>query len=191
MIFILDSNSMLSLVRYYIKIDKNEFLLDFFKSKFKSGELLIIDKVYNECSYLAKGLVLKDLHFLKNKDFLKTYKVPYKTNSIIAPAPKKFLRQIDNSFINTVVIKQKKISDIEYEIQKNRFLESADIKQITLALNFKKEGQDVSIVTEETEYSNDNKIFKKIPAMCKELEITTITLPELLIEFNLQMNFSL
>lgn len=191
MIFILDSNSMLSLVRYYIKIDKNEFLLDFFKSKFESGELLIIDKVYNECSYLAKGLVLKDLHFLKNKDFLKTYKVPYKTNSIIAPAPKKFLRQIDNSFINTVVIKQKKISDIEYEIQKNRFLESADIKQITLALNFKKEGQDVSIVTEETEYSNDNKIFKKIPAMCKELEITTITLPELLIEFNLQMNFSL
>lgn len=40
------------------------------------------------------------------------------------------------------------------------------------------------LVTEETESSNDNKLFKKIPAICKELEIETITLPELIAKYD-------
>ncbi len=40
------------------------------------------------------------------------------------------------------------------------------------------------LVTEETESSNDNKLFKKIPAICKELEIETMTLPELIAKYD-------
>ncbi|ADZ12870.1 hypothetical protein RIA_1806 [Riemerella anatipestifer RA-GD] len=39
---------------------------------------------------------------------------------------------------------------------------------------------DVYLVTEETAESNDNKLFKKIPAMCNELNIQCIALPKLL-----------
>lgn len=38
----------------------------------------------------------------------------------------------------------------------------------------------VIIVTEESEFTNDAKEFKKIPAICKILNIETFTLPELL-----------
>ena len=53
---------------------------------------------------------------------------------------------------------------------------------IIYALNEKKNypDLDVIIVTEETDGGNDNKEFKKIPAICKILEIQVKTLPELL-----------
>ena len=40
------------------------------------------------------------------------------------------------------------------------------------------------IVTEETEGSNDFKDFKKIPSLCKILNIETITLPKLLYDLD-------
>lgn len=57
------------------------------------------------------------------------------------------------------------------------------MKQVILSLNLKNQGEQVIIVTEETESSNDNKLFKKIPAICKELEIDTMTLPELIANY--------
>lgn len=58
------------------------------------------------------------------------------------------------------------------------------MKQIILCLNLIKDGERVVLVTEETESSNDNKLFKKIPAICKELEIETMTLPELIAKYD-------
>lgn len=61
-------------------------------------------------------------------------------------------------------------------------MNSADVKLILYCLNLKKENpfDDIYLVTEETEGSNDNKAFKKIPAICKILELETINLPQLL-----------
>jgi hypothetical protein len=58
------------------------------------------------------------------------------------------------------------------------------MKQIILCLNLIKEGEKVVLVTEETESSNDKKLFKKIPAICKELGIETMTLPELIASYD-------
>jgi hypothetical protein len=58
------------------------------------------------------------------------------------------------------------------------------MKQVILVLNFKNKGEQVILVTEETEGSNDNKLFKKIPAICKELDIETMTLPELIVKYD-------
>ncbi len=60
---------------------------------------------------------------------------------------------------------------------------NSDMKQVILSLNLKAKGEQVILVTEETESSNDNKLFKKIPAICKELNVETMTLPELLAKF--------
>ncbi len=44
---------------------------------------------------------------------------------------------------------------------------------------------DITIVSEETEVSNDNKSFKKLPTICKRiLNLEIITLPELLDKFD-------
>lgn len=177
---VIDTNSLLSLVRYYLPFDKRSVLFDFIKEKINQGEIIIIDKVLEECSYNSKGLVIKTLTYLEDKAFVKSAKVPYKTESLLAPSPAKFLRQVEKQFVNTIVRNNRKLTDTEFENQKNNFLNDADIKQIILCLNLIKEGEEVILVTEESEVSNDNKLFKKIPAICKELGINTLTLPELL-----------
>ena len=181
---IIDTNSLLSLVRYYLPFDKKRVLFKFFKSKIEKGEIIIIDKVFQECTYNSKGIVLTILDYLNDKTFLKSVKVPYKTDSLLAPSPAKFLRQVENQFVNSVVRGQRKLTETEFENQKNTFLNGADMRQIILCLNLIKDGEKVVLVTEETESSNDNKLFKKIPAICKELEIETMTLPELIAKYD-------
>jgi len=181
---VIDTNSLLSLVRYYLPFDKRGVLFQFIKSKIEHGDIIIIDKVLEECTYNSKGLVLQKLPYLTDKTFLKTAKVPFKTDSLLAPSPAKFIRQLENQFVNSIVRRQKKLTDTEFENQKNSFLNDADIKQIILCLNIIKDGEQVVLVTEETESSNDNKLFKKIPAICKALEIETMTLPELIASYD-------
>ena len=175
---IIDSNSLLSLVRYYLPFDKNSVLFNFIKTKIEEGEFIIIDKVHTQCHYLAKGIVLEKLAYLTDKAFLKATKLPHKTDSLLSPSPAKFLRQVDNQFVNRVL--KNKLDDSEYDAQKAHYLEDADMKQIILCLNLKNKNEDAILVTEETEANNDNKLFKKIPAICKELNIETMTFPELL-----------
>jgi hypothetical protein len=181
---VIDTNSLLSLVRYYLPFDKKGVLFQFFKKKIEIGEIIIVDRVLQQCAYNSKGIVLTALNYLNDKAFLKRAKVPYRTDSLLAPSPAKFLRQVENQFVNNVVRNQRKLTDTEFENQKNAFLDDADMKQIILCLNLQKDGEKVVLVTEETESSNDNKLFKKIPAICKELSIETLTLPELLAKYD-------
>lgn len=177
---VLDTSSLVSLARYYILFDKNEVLSTYIKTKLQAGDLIIIDKVFEECNYVSGGIVFKSLPFLKEKDFLKSAKLPYKTTDLLAPSPAKFLRQVENQFTRNEVRKRLEITEVQYENQKNSFLNGADAKQIVLCLHLQSTTDSLYLVTEETEYSNDNKLFMKIPAICKELNISTLTLPELL-----------
>ncbi len=177
---VIDTNSLISLVRYYLGFDKNDVLVNFIKEKLTSGEIIIIDEVFKECKQVSGGIVLHNLKFLDDKEFLKSAQLPYKTDKLIAPSPEKFLRQVESNFVNTVVKNSKNITDVEFERMKEEFLESADMKQIILCLTLIKGGEDAFLITEETEGSNDNKLFKKIPAICKILNINTLKLPELL-----------
>ena len=176
---IIDTNSLLSLVRYYLPFDKDKILYNFIKSKILSGEILIIDKVHQQCTFISKGLILKELDFLDDKEFKKASKLPYNTELVIAPNTKKFFHLLNSVFVNSIVKKAKKITEVEFETLKTSHLKDADMKLILLALNLNSE-EDVYIVTEETSDSNDNKLFVKIPAMCRELEIKCITLPALI-----------
>jgi len=187
---VIDTNSLLSLVRYYLPFDRKEVLFNFFKNKIEMSEIIIIDKVLLECAYTSRGIVLSTLNYLTDKVFLKSAKIPYKTDSLLAPSPVKFLRQVENQFVNSTVRRMSNLTEIEFENQKNSFIEGTDMKQIILCLNLIKNGENVFLVTEETESSNDNKLFKKIPSICKELGIQTITLPELISKYkNIEIDF--
>lgn len=179
---VIDTNSLLSLVRYYLPFDKKGVLFQFIKSKIENGDVIIIDKVLEECTYNSKGLVIEKLNYLADKAFLKTAKVPYKSDSLLVPNTKQFFHQLNSVFVNTPI--RRKLTDVEFENQKNSYIDSADMKQVIFALNLKNKGEHVFLVTEETESSNDNKLFKKIPAICKELKIETMTLPELIAKYD-------
>lgn len=70
-------------------------------------------------------------------------------------------------------------------------MNDADIKQIILCLHYLDQGEEVILVTEETAGSNDNKLFKKIPAMCEILKIPTMNLPALMKDYDeLRFSFS-
>lgn len=125
---VIDTNSLLSLVRYYLPFDKKEVLFQFIKSKIENGDIIIIDKVLEECTYNSKGLVIEKLQYLAEKAFLKTAKVPYKTGSLLVPNTKQFFHQLNSVFVNTPI--RRKLTDVEFENQKNSFIESADMKQV-------------------------------------------------------------
>jgi len=79
---------------------------------------------------------------------------------------------------------------VEYQNRKEVFLNSADSKIILKAQKLIKEEkiEDTIVVSEETSTENDNKVFKKIPAICSILKIECVTLPELIEKFNSEMN---
>ena len=177
---VIDTSSLLSLVRYYLPFDKQAILFDEFKSKISSGEILVIDKIIEECEYTSKGIVLSTLAYLTDKSFNKKHKLPLNTEFILPPAPAKFYRQVDNQFVNGVL--KNKITENEYDSVKNDFMNSADMKLILTSLSLKRDfpTEEIFLVTEETEVSNDNKVFKKIPAICSQLGIDTINIQQLI-----------
>ncbi len=125
---VIDTNSLLALVRYYIPFDKQGVLFGFFKQKIQKSEIIIIDGVLEECEYISKGIVITTLNYLKDGTF-----VPVNTNSIYAPAPTRFLNMLENQFVNKAIKQLRKITDDEFDNQKDEFLKNADMRQIIFA----------------------------------------------------------
>jgi len=51
---VIDTSSLLSLVRYYLPFDKNGVLFGLIKSKFASGEIIMLDAVYEESKFIGQ-----------------------------------------------------------------------------------------------------------------------------------------
>jgi len=125
---IIDTSSLISLVRYYLPFDKNSILFDFIKNKIESGEILILDAVLKECRYTSKGIVVDKFPYINQK------KYQTKTDNILPT--RRFFNLLENNFINTSA--RAKLSDVEFENRKNKFLNSADAKLILYSM-FSKE----------------------------------------------------
>ncbi|MCF6270235.1 MAG: DUF4411 family protein [Melioribacteraceae bacterium] len=180
---VIDTSSLLSLVRYYLPFDTNDRLFKFIQNQIENGGLIIIDEVLNECKFTSKGLVLDKLTYLTDKEFRKVHKIPTKTKDLLPPSTRKFYNLVDNNFRTPL---SRRLNDAEFEQRKKEFLSSADARMIIYALNERHSNSDLEIilVTEETETANDNKAFKKIPSICNILKIEVITLPDLLEKYN-------
>ena len=182
MIVVIDTSSLLSLVRNYLPLDKSGFLFEEIKNKISTGELILLDAVYEESRYQSKGIILKNLDYLGDKDFLREYKIIVKTDELLPLAPGKFMNMLSNQF--AVQGQLKRLNDAEFEVKKKQFMESADAKLILYCQHLIRDNPDeeIYLVTEETAAANDLKLFKKIPAICEILDIPVITLPELLLK---------
>ena len=169
--YLFDACSLISLVRYYLPFDSDNKLKDFICKGFEYKEFLMLKEVKDECDKVAGGLIFKELPQLKN---IKSTNF----NEIITD---KIHKLIDNNFIvfKTQIDKLGEFKNIEYEAQRQKFIESADFKLIHCAMTNKDK---YIIVTEETPTNNDNKLFKKIPTICKMQNIKCISLVELLKE---------
>jgi len=176
---VIDTSSLLSLVRYYLPFDKKRKLFNYIKTQIQNGDLIIINAVLRECEYMSKQIVIKTIDYLVDKDFKKKYKLPIKTKDLLPPAPKRFYNLVDDNFRSSL---SRSLNQAEFEHEKKEFLSSADARMILFVLNEKHNNSDtdIVIVTEETEATNDRKAFKKIPAICRILNLNVLTLPELL-----------
>jgi len=177
---IVDTSSWLALVRYYIPFDPNSNVYQFFKKGIEDGSIILIDEVHKECSFVAKKIVPNTLSFFNDKkNITKTVE--------LFPSPK-FFNLVDNQF--SIQLVKRRLTDVEYENQKEAFIKSADSKIILLGLKFIKEDkiEETIIVSEESSSANDHKLFKKIPAICSILKIKSLTLPELIEIFNNEIN---
>jgi hypothetical protein len=178
---VIDTSSLLALVRYYLPFAKDDSLKKFIKEKTDTGEIIILDKVVEESKYLAQGIVLKTLDFLNQKA------IQTKSNELL-PYPK-FFNMLENQFC--VQIQRKKINDVEFESKKKEYLESADAKLLLFCLKDKDalKFDNPILVTEETISENDGKVFKKLPAICSILEIDNCNVTVLLKD-HFKMNLS-
>ena len=167
MIAIIDTSSLLAFVRYYLPFDRNGNFKALMHSKIVSGEILILDKIVDESKYQSQGIILKELEFL-------TEKKNHVTTSEFLPS-KTFFNLVEHQFCNKDIKKLKNITDSEFELEKNRFLNGADANLLLCAISLK--SKNPVIVTEETVNANDGKLFKKIPDNCKSVDITCCTLP--------------
>ena len=150
----------------------------FFEKKLNCGNLVIVDAVQTECKYIAKGVVIDSF------DFMKSSKKHIKTNELIPTS--KFYNLLENQIC--IQVQKRKLSEVQFENEKDNFLKSADGRIILQAIELKKGLlNDVFVVTEETATNNDLKIFKKIPAICDLVNIKCITLPKLIMKFDREL----
>ncbi len=110
---LIDTSSLLALVKYYRPFDKEDLLKEFFKNKIDNGSILLIDKVFEESRYLSKEQIIKDLEFLQDK------KRHFKTDELLPT--KKFFNILDNQLCQVQL--KNRLSSIEYEQKRNEYLD--------------------------------------------------------------------
>lgn len=172
---VIDTSSLMALVRYYIPFDRDDSLKNFFKNKIESKEIIIIDKVAIESKRIDKGIITKTLGFIDEK------KNQVKTDILLPEAS--FLRDLENRLCYGA--RKNTLDEFEFENRKQVFLEEADAKLLLFCLS-NKGGLNLDkfmLVTEETRTDNDGKLFKKLPELCELLNIEHCNLPSLLIEY--------
>lgn len=172
---LVDTSSLVSLARYYHPFDSTEALSDFLNSEIASGNIIVLDKIIEEVQYVSGGMAVEAFSCLKDK------KRVVSTKDII---PKqKFFNMLDNSFVDNSIKRLKFRDDEEgYNNARDSFLKSADCALVVYAMNNSSELAPIQILTEESATQNDGKLFKKIPFICKELGIRTLTSVEFLKE---------
>lgn len=181
---VIDTSSLLSLVRYYLPFDRHDILFNLIKTKIERGNVIILDAVLQECKFVSQRLVVNKLAYLIDKEFQKAFQIPVKTDELLPLAPKKFLGMLQNQFIANS-FQFRKLNEAEFEVKKKEFMDSADAKMIMYCQHLIKDfpNDEVCIVTEETNAGNDLKLFKKIPTICQILGVPVVTLPDLLNKF--------
>ena len=165
--FLIDASSLRALVRYFFLFDRADVLKEFIRRCFEQDTIILHEQVWREVKYL-RGRA-QPLGFITEGKAVGTE---------INPA--RLAKRGQGPWMNAA--KHKKMSQEEREIAYQNFTKEADYHLIAFCLQNRRTnpGQEFIIVTEETSHPNDNKDFKKIPAICKIEGIRCINLVEML-----------
>ena len=101
---VIDTSSLIALVRYYLPFDKDDTLKNFFQKKVETKEIIVIDKVHEESKYVAQKIVVNQL------DFINTKGNTVNTTDLL-PFPK-FYNILDNQLCNKLIKKIEKVKII-------------------------------------------------------------------------------
>ena len=166
---IIDTSSLLSFVRYYLPFDSKGVLRGFLVDQVRQGAIVILDAVWEECQYVAKGIVAQELPELQ--EFVKD------TSSLFPSSQRKLSNLLDGNFCNG--IEKKMLTEEEFASYKQEFMKSADYKIIVTCMQHPTMfDADRCVITEETAIGNDGKVFKKLPAIMKILDIPVFTVSQ-------------
>ena len=156
-------------MRYFFLFDRADVLAKFIRRCFEQNTIILHGQVWREIKYL-RG-------FVKPGDFIPD---GIAVSAQIQPERLAKRKRVQEHWMNPA--KRKKMSQEELNRVYVKFQEEADYHLIVFCLYKRKAepGQEFVIVTEETSHQNDDKPFKKIPAICKVEGIRCINLVEML-----------
>lgn len=166
---IIDSNSIINFFRYYYFDKKNDNIINtklynFILTKITKHEILVIDKVFSE---LNRPETIDIKEKIKKDIIDSVYLFPTVENLIddyYIKSNERFL-DYDKLLINNEISK--------YEDK------YADLYLIALCMDLLKNNDKVILISEET-LSRDDKLVKKIPTICRNLNIKCTNLPDMI-----------
>lgn len=178
MIALVDTNSILSLVRYYLPFG-NAWWQAWLQQQLQEGHILLLDAVHRAAGKLAYNEL----------PWLQGFKPLVKTDGLLPPNPQKSAVKTNDHFARQA--EKRQLTAVEFEAAKNFWLRSADARLVIKALVLAHEnpGEEIHIITEESRTENDGKLFKKIPAIADFLDISTMPLPQYLAHTGLKVQF--
>lgn len=176
--YIIDTNSLLVLVRYYLPLDHNGELRELIIAAFRKGDWVITEQVLNECKQVAGGIVISEFNELADNQFRKLAAIPFNVNISKGLNAKTVTHWLNQLFVRQEIEKAMEAESVE--IEKEMFRDSADFSLIVAAFNKKAEGAEVCVMTEESRNSNDSKLYLKIPLMCERTKVRCISIADYL-----------
>ena len=165
--FLIDASSLRALVRYFFLFDRADVLAEFIRRCFEQQTIVLHEQVWREVRYLCGPA--QPLHFLPREKTVGT------DISIVSLAKKARSHWLNED-------KRKELSKEKVKLAYRDFTKEADYHLIAFCLQKRRTdpGQEFIIVTEETIHQNDDKPFKKIPAICRIEGIRCINLVQML-----------
>lgn len=164
---IADTSSLVRMAQSYHPFDSTDALGAFLEQELKNGSLILLDKVVGEIRNVSQGIAYNTFKCLQNKTFV------HSTTDLVPS--QKFYNMLDNNFVDKAYKKLKLQGDEDaYQNEREAYVRSTDCTMIVYAMQEKNNIESVQILTEESLNQNDGKLFKKIPLICKELNIPTV-----------------
>ncbi len=134
---VIDTSSLVSLVRYFLPFDKEGKLKVFLEENIRSGKIIVLEQVADECKHQGKGQVIKAFPFIA--------KSKYKTSIAGLRVNNAIYNLIDHNFSNASV--KALLPEAQYQLVRNQFIASADFAMMLYAYSIK-DKENVVIVTE-------------------------------------------
>ena len=171
MAIVVDTCSLVMIAKNYLPLDKDGCLFTFLKDAFYRRELLLLDAILEETKHTSQGIAVDKMPFLKDK------KLAILTKDILPPSPRKFSNMMDNNFCVRLV--KNELTEQEYVQQKAEYSMTADYKILVYSMKEQNLNgiikDEYYVMTEETRLQNDGKLFKKLPLLCEQIGVETIT----------------